>query len=101
MMKSSTLKVLRMCSSVSSSSSGSSNSKASMLILRRGFSDSYSGDSITYSGGHASSGQGGFYGSGGARVAKSSPAHHPEAIARESDIRQLELIMAEGSIISL
>jgi len=100
------LKALRICSRVSSltnlssslsssSSSSSSSSKASILILRRGFSDSYSGDSITYSGGHASSGQGGFYGSGGARVAKSSPAHHPEAIARESDIRELSLIMAE------
>ena len=94
-MKSSSLKVFRLCSSISSSGSSSSSSKASMLMLRRGFSDSYSGDSITYSGGHASSGQGGFYGSGGARVAKSSPAHHPEAIARESDIRELSLIMAE------
>jgi len=31
-------------------------------------------DSITYSGGQASEGQGGFYGSGGARVVSNKPA---------------------------
>lgn len=50
-------------------------------------------ESITYSGGHASSGQGGFYGSGGARVTKSTPAHHPEALARVADIKDLTQIM--------
>ena len=77
------------------------------LMYSRRFSDSFGGgDSITYSGGHANTGQGGFYGSGGARVAKSSPAHHPEAMARAADIQALAKIMAEveileGELISL
>jgi hypothetical protein len=45
-------------------------------------------DSITYSGGHASQGQGGFYGSGGSRAKNNPlPAHHPEALARVADIK--------------
>ena len=83
------------------------NNKLYTTIIRS-FSDSGygSGDSITYSGGHANTGQGGFYGSGGARVAKSSPAHHPEAMARAADVQALAKIMAEveileGELISL
>jgi hypothetical protein len=45
-------------------------------------------DSITYSGGHASQGQGGFYGSGGSRAKNNQlPTHHPEALARVADIK--------------
>jgi hypothetical protein len=50
-------------------------------------------DSITYSGGQASSGQGGFYGSGGSRVVSAAPEHHPEALARQADITELASIM--------
>lgn len=51
-------------------------------------------DSVTYSGGQASQGQGGFYGSGGSRAAKQSqPIHHPEALARVADIKELSKIM--------
>ena len=39
-------------------------------------------DSITYSGGQASEGQGGFYGSGGSRLKTTTPEHHPEALGR-------------------
>eukprot|EP00616_Rhizochromulina_sp_CCMP1243_P003624 CAMPEP_0118998312 /NCGR_PEP_ID=MMETSP1173-20130426/63009_1 /TAXON_ID=1034831 /ORGANISM="Rhizochromulina marina cf, Strain CCMP1243" /LENGTH=266 /DNA_ID=CAMNT_0006949803 /DNA_START=288 /DNA_END=1089 /DNA_ORIENTATION=- len=54
------------------------------------------GGSITYSGGHASDGQGGFYGSGGARAGKEGQiAHHPEAIVELQDIRLLEQVMSE------
>jgi hypothetical protein len=52
-------------------------------------------DSITYSGGQASEGQGGFYGSGGSRLVKSKPAHHPEALARQVDVSKLSSIWAE------
>jgi len=51
--------------------------------------------SITYSGGQASAGQGGYYGSGGARVSSSLPTHHPEATARQADINALTSIMSE------
>lgn len=51
-------------------------------------------DSVTYSGGHASQGQGGFYGSGGSRAKNTShPTHRPEAIARVADIKELTQIM--------
>lgn len=61
----------------------------------RPFSDSFSGDSVTYSGGQAiSSGQGGFYGSGGSRANKAAtPSQHPGAIARVADIQELVAIM--------
>jgi hypothetical protein len=52
-------------------------------------------DNITYSGGHANVGQGGFYGSGGSRVSKNVVAHHPEAMARQADIKDLVAIMNE------
>jgi hypothetical protein len=51
-------------------------------------------DSVTYSGGQAIQGQGGFYGSGGSRVS-SAPSHHPEAMARQTDIIDLVQIMNE------
>lgn len=59
----------------------------------------YLSDSITYSGGHASQGQGGFYGSGGSRIATSSPTHHPEATARMADIMELKQLMESISIL--
>ena len=63
--------------------------------LTRLMSDSGFGGGVTYSGGHASVGQGGFYGSGGARVMKGSTQHHPEAIARQTDISEIVSIMKE------
>jgi hypothetical protein len=56
----------------------------------------YFSDSVTYSGGQATTGQGGFYGSGGSRVATASPAHHPEAIARQTDVIKLTQIMVNS-----
>lgn len=56
-------------------------------------------ESITYSGGHASQGQGGFYGSGGTRIATSSPTHHPVATARMADIMDLKQLMESISIL--
>eukprot|EP01035_Chromulina_nebulosa_P017272 gene17272-22806_t len=50
-------------------------------------------DSVTYSGGQANFGQGGFYGSGGARVSSTAPIHYPEALARKADIEELTKIM--------
>eukprot|EP01039_Chlorochromonas_danica_P004749 gene4749-5204_t len=76
--------------------------RLSSLVLsqpRRYFSDSYSGDSVTYSGGQATQGQGGFYGSGGSRLVKSKPAHHPEALARVADIKDLIQIMENVEIL--
>lgn len=51
-------------------------------------------DSVTYSGGQASAGQGGFYGSGGSRV-KSAPEHRPEAQAKKRDIDEARVLMDE------
>lgn len=50
---------------------------------------------MTYSGGHANQGQGGFYGSGGARVSTATPTHHPEAIANQRDVMELSKIMVD------
>lgn len=51
-------------------------------------------DSITYSGGQASSGQGGYYGSGGSRATKLVvPHYHPEACARPVDVQELNRLM--------
>ena len=50
-------------------------------------------DSISYSGGQATAGQGGYYGSGGSRVSTAAPHHHPEALARQTDIEDLATIM--------
>ena len=43
--------------------------------------------SITYSGGQASEGQGGFYGSGGSRKNTAEILHHPEAVGDMEDIQ--------------
>jgi len=56
-------------------------------------------DSITYSGGQASEGQGGFYGSGGSRVISGKPTHHPEALAQAADVATLSSIMAEVELL--
>lgn len=70
--------------------------------ISRAFCDSNGGGgSITYSGGHASTGQGGFYGSGGSRAAGASnaPTHHPEAIANQSDLTELARIVADVEVL--
>lgn len=54
-----------------------------------------SGSSITYSGGQASEGQGGFYGSGGARVTKQSVEWNSKAVAQLEDIQSLQTLMAQ------
>lgn len=55
----------------------------------------YFSDSVTYSGGQASEGQGGFYGSGGSRVQTSAPKHHPEALKKKDDIDEARKIMED------
>jgi len=60
---------------------------------RRAFA-SY-GESITYSGGQASAGQGGYYGSGGARASKLETEHRPEMVALVADVENLTLVMEE------
>mmetsp|Transcript_17655 Transcript_17655/g.38259 ORF Transcript_17655/g.38259 Transcript_17655/m.38259 type:complete len:179 (-) Transcript_17655:418-954(-) len=60
----------------------------------RTFSSAY-GESITYSGGQASEGQGGFYGSGGARLSKLETEHRPEMVALSADVENLTLVMEE------
>lgn len=64
-------------------------------ISRMAFSSSGYGESITYSGGQASEGQGGFYGSGGARVSKIETEHKPEMVALAADVENLTLVMQE------
>jgi len=59
------------------------------------FSSSGYGESITYSGGQASEGQGGFYGSGGARASKVETEHKPEMVALQADVENLSLVMEE------
>lgn len=52
--------------------------------------------SITYSGGQASEGQGGFYGSGGSRASKTKETEwNSKAVAEEADIQRLESLMEE------
>ena len=53
-------------------------------------------DSITYSGGQASVGQGGFYGSGGARLRKTDTEWNERAVASVETIESLVGIMAEA-----
>ena len=53
--------------------------------------------SIPYSGGQASEGQGGFYGSGGARVAKGPVSWDHKAVASSEAIRSLTGLMEEAS----
>ena len=50
---------------------------------------------LTYSLGQASEGQGGFYGSGGARVSKLETEHRPEMLALAADVENLTLVMEE------
>ena len=51
---------------------------------------------VTYSGGHASEGQGGFYGSGGSRAALTPSAkHRPDAVAHAADVAQLVRVVEE------
>lgn len=57
------------------------------------------GDSITYSGGQASQGQGGFYGSGGSRLAKGDQPHSPEFMANKEDVDALAKIMADADVL--
>eukprot|EP01083_Nonionella_stella_P044684 120262_1 len=66
-------------------------------VHQSAFSSSSYGDSITYSGGQASEGQGGFYGSGGARVSTLEPEHRPEMVALAADVENLALVMEEVS----
>mmetsp|Transcript_860 Transcript_860/g.2416 ORF Transcript_860/g.2416 Transcript_860/m.2416 type:complete len:147 (-) Transcript_860:2051-2491(-) len=51
--------------------------------------------SVTYSGGQATEGQGGYYGSGGARVSRGSVEWNSKAVAQLEDIKELNAIMAE------
>ncbi|GMI46261.1 hypothetical protein TrCOL_g310 [Triparma columacea] len=50
---------------------------------------------ITYSGGHASEGQGGFYGSGGARILQGSTSQRAGAVAHAGDVMELERVVGE------
>eukprot|EP00568_Trieres_chinensis_P002728 CAMPEP_0183308892 /NCGR_PEP_ID=MMETSP0160_2-20130417/22876_1 /TAXON_ID=2839 ORGANISM="Odontella Sinensis, Strain Grunow 1884" /NCGR_SAMPLE_ID=MMETSP0160_2 /ASSEMBLY_ACC=CAM_ASM_000250 /LENGTH=131 /DNA_ID=CAMNT_0025472807 /DNA_START=177 /DNA_END=572 /DNA_ORIENTATION=- len=51
---------------------------------------------ITYSGGQATEGQGGFYGSGGSRATLTPPSlHRPEMLALETDVQQIAHTMRE------
>lgn len=52
-------------------------------------------DSITYSGGQASEGQGGFYGSGGSRVSSKKPERFLDATARQADITSLAALQKQ------
>ena len=45
--------------------------------------------------GQASEGQGGFYGSGGARASKHETEHRPEMVALAADVENLALVMDE------
>jgi len=47
--------------------------------------------------GQASEGQGGFYGSGGARASKLETEHRPEMVALAADVENLALVMEEIS----
>jgi hypothetical protein len=69
----------------------------SSQLKGRAFSSSGYGESITYSGGQASEGQGGFYGSGGARVSTLETEHRPEMLALAADVENLTLVMDEIS----
>lgn len=57
--------------------------------------------SITYSGGQASEGQGGFYGSGGARVARGPVSWDAKAVASAEAIASLTGLMGEAQELEL
>lgn len=63
--------------------------KRASSVLTANFSES-----VTYSGGQATTGQGGFYGSGGSRVNNSKVPHHPELMASQKDIQELAQILS-------
>lgn len=52
---------------------------------------------VTYSGGHASVGQGGFYGSGGARALKVAAEQADGAVAAAEDVELMKDLMAKVS----
>ena len=96
MIKTSSLFKLSKYFAATKSRSGASVFFNKNVTFNRSFSDSSYGGSITYSGGQANQGQGGFYGSGGSRAAGSgAPTHHPEAVARQTDITLLTAIMKD------
>ncbi|KAJ8602931.1 hypothetical protein CTAYLR_001503 [Chrysophaeum taylorii] len=64
-----------------------------LVAVRRSSSDTIG--SITYSGGQATEGQGGFYGSGGARKKKESVEWNSKAVAQLEDIKSLQAVMAQ------
>jgi hypothetical protein len=69
------------------------------------YSSSY-GSSVTYSGGQANFGQGGFYGSGGSRVITQEPPQRKEALANAHDVSELVKVMTtieayEGELLEL
>mmetsp|Transcript_34400 Transcript_34400/g.57805 ORF Transcript_34400/g.57805 Transcript_34400/m.57805 type:complete len:137 (+) Transcript_34400:196-606(+) len=63
-------------------------------VTRRSFS-------VTYSGGQASVGQGGFYGSGGSRATnKGAVEHHPEALVENlEDLKVLKALMSDIEVL--
>lgn len=96
--------LMKRSAGLAAASSVRSASRFAMLALgaQRCLSDSSGGGdmgggggSITYSGGQATSGQGGFYGAGGARASKAQTAHRPEAVAHAADIKSLRILMEE------
>eukprot|EP00607_Mallomonas_marina_P007240 CAMPEP_0182417998 /NCGR_PEP_ID=MMETSP1167-20130531/2454_1 /TAXON_ID=2988 /ORGANISM="Mallomonas Sp, Strain CCMP3275" /LENGTH=131 /DNA_ID=CAMNT_0024591935 /DNA_START=112 /DNA_END=504 /DNA_ORIENTATION=+ len=70
---------------------------SSRYIIARscsGYGDA--GGMVSYSGGQAiSTGQGGFYGSGGTRASGADTTHNPSAVARNADVESLTAIMED------
>jgi len=55
-----------------------------------------SSENITYSGGQATEGQGGYYGSGGSRKDLTPEAEHrPEMLALAADVQNIQAVMTE------
>lgn len=73
---------------------------AARPLIAKAFFSSSSG-SITYSGGQASEGQGGFYGSGGARAEENSGSHlsseeeRKKMVAMAADVQSVTHVIAE------
>uniref|UniRef100_A0A6S9H6B1 Uncharacterized protein n=1 Tax=Ditylum brightwellii TaxID=49249 RepID=A0A6S9H6B1_9STRA len=74
------------------------SAKSKLAFSRMGLRSlsSYTSNNITYSGGQATEGQGGYYGSGGSR-ASLTPAseHRPEMLALAADVQTISSIMVE------
>jgi len=69
-------------------------------LAKRAFSSYGAGESITYSGGQATEGQGGYYGSGGARVLPTTTAeHHTELLALAADVEKIDVTMKELEVL--